>query len=51
MVGGAFVKVQTTSPPGGGVTLMLAPPVTRLPSGKTQTLEACQDRYGSSVTV
>src|SRR5580765_8302083 len=51
MVGGAFVKVQTTSPPEGGVTLMLAPPVTRLPSGKTQTLEASQVRYGSSVTV
>jgi hypothetical protein len=51
MVGGALVNVHTTSPPGGGVTVMLAPPVTRLPSGKTHTLEASQVRYGSSVTV
>src|SRR5262249_1101946 len=49
--GGVFVNVHVTVVPAGGVTLTLAPPVTRVPSGKTQTLDTCHGPFGFSETV
>jgi len=47
----AFVNVQKTASPGGGVTVTLAPPVETWPSGKTQALVADQGETWLSETV